>query len=101
MGFIPKSKDYKDLLATAGISNADKPTDNPFDIYNQHHLKIDNEVADLNLDGYIDILDIIELVIGILNGNTVGIEFYLSDINGDDILNIQDLIALVNFILIG
>ena len=47
MGFIPKSKDYKDLLATAGISNADKPLDSPFDTYNQHHLKIDNEVADL------------------------------------------------------
>ena len=42
-----KTNGIKDLLATAGISNADKPTDNPFDIYNQHHLKIDNEVADL------------------------------------------------------
>jgi len=59
------------------------------------------DIGDINQDDSIDILDIIELVIGILSGNTVGIEFYLSDINGDDILNIQDLIALVNLILIG
>ena len=56
-------------------------------------------MGDINQDNSIDILDIIELVIGILSGNTIGIEFYLSDINEDDILNIQDLIALVNLIL--
>ena len=59
------------------------------------------DIGDINQDDSIDILDIIELVIEILSGNTVGIEFYLSDINEDDILNIQDLIALVNLILIG
>jgi len=58
------------------------------------------EIGDINQDVSIDILDIIELVNGILTGNTDGIEFYLSDINGDDILNIQDLIALVNLILV-
>jgi hypothetical protein len=56
--------------------------------------------GDINQDNSVDILDIIELVNAILNGNTSGVEFYLSDINGDDILNIQDLIALVNLILI-
>jgi hypothetical protein len=58
------------------------------------------ELGDINQDNSVDILDIIELVNAILNGNTSGVEFYLSDINGDDILNIQDLIALVNLILI-
>ena len=57
-------------------------------------------IGDINQDYAIDILDIIELVNGILSGDTVGIAFYLSDINGDDNLNIQDLIALVNIILI-
>jgi len=42
-----KTNGIKDLLVTAGISSADKPADNVFDNYNQHHLKIDNEVADL------------------------------------------------------
>jgi len=58
------------------------------------------EIGDINQDAFINILDIIELVNEILNGNTDGIEYYLSDINGDDMLNIQDLIALVNLILI-
>ena len=58
------------------------------------------EIGDINQDTSIDILDIIELVNEILNGNSDGIEFYLSDLNGDDILNIQDLIALVNLILV-
>ena len=57
------------------------------------------DIGDINQDYSIDILDIIELVNGILSGNISGIEFYLADINGDDILNIQDLIALVNIIL--
>jgi len=59
------------------------------------------DIGDINQDYSIDILDIIELVIEILSGETIGIEFYLSDLNEDDILNIQDLIALVNLILIG
>ena len=56
-------------------------------------------VGDINLDYSIDILDIIELVNGILNESTSGIAYYLSDINEDGILNIQDLIALVSLIL--
>ena len=63
-----------------------------------HHLRL--IIGDINQDESIDILDIIELVNGILSGNITGIEFYLSDINGDEILNIQDLIDLVNLILI-
>ena len=56
-------------------------------------------IGDINQDQNIDILDIIELVNNILNGNTDGIEYYLSDLNGDDTINIQDLITLVNIIL--
>ena len=56
-------------------------------------------LGDINQDNSINILDIIELVNAILNGNMIGIGYYLSDLNGDGILNIQDLIALVNVIL--
>ena len=56
-------------------------------------------VGDINQDGSINILDIIELVNNILSGNIDGIEYYLSDLNGDETLNIQDLITLVNIIL--
>ena len=59
------------------------------------------ELGDANQDNSINILDIIELVNAILNGNMTGIGYYLSDLNGDGILNIQDLIALVNLILIS
>ncbi len=57
------------------------------------------DLGDINQDLSINILDIIELVNAILNGDITGIAFYLSDLNGDGILNIQDLISLVNLIL--
>ena len=77
------------------------PVDTLQTLYNNwYDTSFPYELGDINQDNSFDILDIIELVNAILNGNTSGVEFYLSDINGDDILNIQDLIALVNLILI-
>ena len=76
------------------------PVDTLQTLYNNwYDTSFPYELGDINQDNSFDILDIIELVNAILNGNTSGVEFYLSDINGDDILNIQDLIALVNLIL--
>ena len=66
---------------------------------NWYNSSFEYDIGDINQDYSKDILDIIELVNIILNGDSSGIEYYLSDINGDDILNIQDLIALVNIIL--
>ena len=76
------------------------PVDTLQTLYNNwYDTSFPYELGDINQDNSFDILDIIELVNAILNGNTSGVEFYLSDINGDDILNIQYLIALVNLIL--
>ena len=66
---------------------------------NWYETDFNYSVGDVNQDYFIDILDVIELVNAILNGNSTGIEFYLSNFNGDELLNIQDLIALVNLIL--
>ena len=66
---------------------------------NDLSLQFSFNIGDINQDDSIDILDIVELVNTILNGDNSGIEFYLSDINGDGVLNNQDLIALVNLIL--
>ena len=66
---------------------------------NWYETDFNYSVGDVNQDYFIDILDVIELVNAILNGNSTGIEFYLSNLNGDELLNIQDLIALVNLIL--
>ena len=51
--------------------------------------------ADINFDGYINILDIIELANIILNDDSN--EF--GDVNNDGIINILDIITIVNIIL--
>ena len=76
------------------------PVDTLQTLYNQwYDSSFTYDLGDINQDLSINILDIIELVNAILNGETTGIGFYLSDLNGDGILNIQDLISLVNLIL--
>ena len=56
---------------------------------------LDTSAADINLDGNINILDIIELANIILYYDSVGI----GDINNDGIVNILDIIIIVNIIL--
>ena len=77
-----------------------EPVDTLQTLYNQwYDSSFTYDLGDINQDLSINILDIIELVNAILNGDTTGIAFYLSDLNNDGILNIQDLISLVNLIL--
>ena len=57
------------------------------------------ELGDVNQDSMINILDIIAVANGILDGSINGIAYYLADVNGDDLLNILDIVALVNIIL--
>ena len=54
--------------------------------------------GDINLDGNVDILDIVELVSYIL-GNIDLDDIQLADLNEDSIINIQDVIILINVIL--
>ncbi len=108
---VAKSEDVNDYYMDLNVNSVTPyfnqtgiwidPVDTLQTLYNNwYDTLFPYELGDINQDNSFDILDIIELVNAILNGNTSGVEFYLSDINGDDILNIQDLIALVNLILI-
>ena len=54
--------------------------------------------GDINLDGNVDVLDVVELVSYIL-GNIDLDDIQLADLNEDSIINIQDVINLINIIL--
>jgi len=59
-------------------------------------------LGDANLDGEVDVLDVIELVSYVLNigyYNSWDLVFLMTDLNFDYNLNIQDIILLVNIIL--
>ena len=56
--------------------------------------------GDINVDGIVNILDIVYLVNFILNNQTpTDIQFTSSDLNLDGLLNILDIVQLVNIIL--
>ena len=55
-----------------------------------------NIIGDLNLDGIINILDVIEMVSLILEDSTYN---ELADLNNDGMINVVDVIQLVNIIL--
>jgi glucose/arabinose dehydrogenase len=57
-------------------------------------------MGDLNYDGEINILDVLQMVSYVL-GNTefTGEQEYISDLNYDDVINILDIIQIVNTIL--
>jgi len=57
------------------------------------------ELGDVNQDLFIDILDLIVIMNGILGESLSGNQFYLADINSDNIINIQDIIIIINIIL--
>ena len=57
------------------------------------------DIGDVNQDLVINILDVVAVVNGILDGNISGIEYYLADINEDGLINILDIINIVNIIL--
>ena len=56
--------------------------------------------GDINVDGIVNILDIVYLVNFILNNQTpTEIQFFASDLKADGMLNILDIVQLVNIIL--
>ena len=66
---------------------------------NWYETDFNYEIGDVNQDLAINILDIVAVVNGILDGNISGIAYYLADINGDGLINILDIINIVNIIL--
>ena len=63
-------------------------------------LKIINAKADINLDGIVDILDLVLMISFIVNPEEPSnFDFWASDLNSDMIINILDIVATVNFII--
>ena len=63
-------------------------------------LKLMHIKADINLDGVIDVLDLIEIVSIIIESQSLGsLEFWVADTNSDFIIDIIDIVATVNIIL--
>ena len=57
-------------------------------------------LGDVNEDGMINILDIVQIVVAIQNDQEDNLPSQ-ADINGDGIYNVQDIILLVNYIFEG
>ena len=56
--------------------------------------------GDINVDGYIDVLDVVIQVNGILQpGQLTDAQFTAADVNDDGELNVMDVVILVNIIL--
>jgi hypothetical protein len=56
--------------------------------------------GDVNIDGVVDVLDLLDLVYHILGTDLLeGLEFDIANINGDGILDILDLVDIVAMIL--
>lgn len=66
---------------------------------NWYETDFNYEIGDVNQDLEINILDVVAVANGILDGNISGIEYYLADINEDGLINILDIINIVNIIL--
>ena len=57
-------------------------------------------LGDVNSDGLINVLDVVNIINFILFINIpVGDQFILSDINQDDVINVLDVVLIVNIIL--
>ena len=57
-------------------------------------------LGDVNSDGLINVLDVVNIINFILSINVpVGDQFVLSDINQDDVINVLDVVLIVNIIL--
>jgi hypothetical protein len=63
-------------------------------------LKIINDKGDLNNDGIIDILDLVQIVSVVMDNQDISSYiFWSSDLNSDLIINVLDVVATVNIIL--
>ena len=59
-------------------------------------------LGDINVDGSVNILDVVIIVNFILDSQTPSdAEFIASDLNSDETLNVLDIVQLVNLILYG
>ena len=56
-------------------------------------------LGDLNFDNIINVIDVVSLVNGILNGNLTNDQMLVADLNGDQTINVIDIVSLVNMIL--
>ena len=69
-------------------------------IYNLLSNNEDILLGDVNSDGLINVLDVVNIINFILSINIpVGNQFVLSDLNQDDVINILDVVLIVNIIL--
>ena len=57
------------------------------------------ELGDVNLDGEVNVIDIVAVVGYILDGSLTDSEIIASDVNQDGITNITDMVALINMSL--
>ena len=65
-------------------------------VYMQNTSDIFGVHGDLNGDGIVNVMDIVQLVNAVLNPNLVEDHY---DLNGDGIVNVMDIIILVNLVL--
>jgi len=96
----PYPRDF--IIDSEGIIQyANNEIDTELMIYVIEELLDNNQInqGDINFDGNINILDIIELINFILGSEIPSEnEFLISDLNNDTILNVLDIIQLVNII---
>ena len=58
------------------------------------------QMGDINMDGMVDILDIVMIIGYIIDGNNFdGSQEFVADMNMDGIINILDIMSIVYFIL--
>jgi hypothetical protein len=58
------------------------------------------QIGDINTDGNIDVLDVVQMVQIIIGAaNPTPEQFSLADLNTDNTINVQDIVLLVNLII--
>ena len=69
--------------------------------YLNRSLHTDDEIADMNTDGLLNILDVVLLVGEILQpGGLTSSQLAAADMNADGVINVIDVVLLVNYILV-
>jgi len=67
--------------------------------YGTYYFEENILLGDVNSDGIINVIDIVNLVNYILGGTGGDIDLAAADFNEDDVINVIDIVNLVNFIL--
>ena len=79
------------------ILNSDHFDESLDQFYYSFMYVIEQDCADVNDDGILNILDVLEIINAINNNTSEALE--CGDVNGDGIINILDVITLLNLIL--